>query len=410
MIRDFLPGIVRVFSNITPILIFFVFAQIVAVEELGLINYFISLIAIIGVFTDFGLPEAIQRFLPQVKSKTQLITYTIKLELLIVFLAAFTFLLLDLVMQQTLSKGFLLILLLAFIFSASNTIILIFNGLRNHKKVTQYFAVSSVLFLALTFIFYFAFKLNPVISFLTARAISWGIYTIIPIMRLKKENLLEKSPFEAKKHGRFNKFALNTFIYTGGLTLLTQWDSILITNIDGAYTNGIYKSVAFIASIPIVLVTILHTKLLPHFSDLNSKGKIQGIKKELSTYTKYLLLILGLAFFLQLFIYEPALKIFLEEEIVLEAGFLFPLIFLAICLQILASPYISALQAIGQEKFIKNLITIQVTLFIFFSTLLYPTYGYNIFPILLIILNLSVLTTIYFFTHNKLNVGVKDFS
>ena len=71
MFKDFLPGIVRVFSNITPILIFFAFAQILGVEELGLINYFISLIAIIGVFTDFGLPEAIQRFLPQVKHKTQ---------------------------------------------------------------------------------------------------------------------------------------------------------------------------------------------------------------------------------------------------------------------------------------------------------------------------------------------------
>jgi O-antigen/teichoic acid export membrane protein len=402
MVKDFLPGIIRVFSNITPILIFFIFAQIISVEELGLINYFISVITIAGVFTDFGIPEAIQRFLPQVKDKAKLITYTIKLEIFVVFLGAFLFLIFDIITNQNLSKGYLLILLLTFLFSASNTIILIFNGLRNQRKLSEYFALSSMLFLLLTFVFYYIFELNPVTSFLLARLISWSIYTVIPIYELNKAKLLTKEVFEPKAHNRFNQFALNTFIYMGGLTLLTQWDSILITNVDGAYTNGIYKSVAFVATIPIVLVTILHTKLLPFFSQLSAEKKFDEIKIQLKNHTKYLTLILSFAFIIQFLIYKPILNIFLKEEIVQQTGDLFPLIFLAVCLHILASPYISALQAIGQEKIIRNLTIIQVSIFIISSTVFYPYYSYNILPILLIFINTGFLTTIILISNKKL--------
>ena len=110
MIKDFLPGISRVFSNVTPILIFFIFAQIIGIEELGLLNYVISLITIVGIFTDFGIPEAVQRFLPQTKNKTKLITYSLKLEFLIVFTGALLFLIFDLVSQTDFSRGYLFLL------------------------------------------------------------------------------------------------------------------------------------------------------------------------------------------------------------------------------------------------------------------------------------------------------------
>lgn len=403
MTRDYLPGIMRVFSNITPVVIFFIFAQIVNVSELGLINYFISLITILGIFTDFGLPEAIQRFLPQVKDKAKLITYTIKLEILIVLIGAFLFLMLDLLTKGDFSKGYLFILILTFIFSASNTIILIFNGLEEKKKLTEYFAYSSLLFLTITFNLYFIFDFDPVTSFIYGRLISWAIYTIIPLYHLYKQKLLLQQEFNIKQHTKFNKFAKNTFIYMASLTLLTQWDSILITNIDGTYTNGLYKSVAFIATIPIVLITILHTKLLPLFSKLNAKKRFQEIQMLLQKYIKYLLIILGISFLIQLFIYKYILNIFLTEEVVKNAGHLFPIIFLAVCLQILISPYISALQAIGQARILRNLTIIQVFTFILFSIILYPSYSYNILPTLLVIINTVMFFLITLITYNKIH-------
>lgn len=402
MIRDFLPGITRVFSNVTPILIFFIFAQIINVQDLGILNYVISFITIAGIFTDFGIPEAIQRFLPQTKNKARLITHTIKLEFLIVFIVAILFLIFDLLSQNNFSKGYLLLLVLTIIFSASNTIILIFNGLEEKKAVSKYFAFSALIFLLTTIIFYFVLNFNPILSFIYGRAISWLIYTIIPFYELSKRGYLQKEAFGLKKYPKFNKFAINTFIYLTSIAIITQWDSILITNVDGAYTNGIYKSVAFIATIPIVLVTILHTRLLPFFSKLNGEKKYIEIFSFLSKNMKYLITLLFVGYIISLLIYQPVLNIALDAEIVEQAGFLFPVILLAVCVQILLTPFVSILQAIGKEKFITQIYILKIIIFLAFSTIMYSTYSYAIFPYLLLILNTFSLLILGLITYTNL--------
>ncbi len=402
-INLYFPGIVRAFSNITPVIIFFIFAQFITIPELGLLNYIISLITIVGVFTDFGIPEAIQRFLPQIKNKTKLITYTVKLEFLVVLLGALLFLLFDLLTKNLLSKGFLALFTITILFSASNSIILIFNGLQNQKLLSKFFGYSSLLFLFITFFLHFGFNLAPTLSFIYARLISWGVYTLLPIIYLKREGLFSKQKFVPQENKRFNKFAINTFIYVGSITLLTQWDSMLITSVDGVHTNGLYKSVAFIATIPIVLVTILQTRLLPLLSKLHSEHKTKEIAIELRNNIKFLFLILSTTFLIQLFIYKPLLNIFLNQEIVEKAGHLFPMIFLAICIHILISPYISTLQAIGREKFVRNLAIIQVFSFVFLSTIFYSNYSYSSLPILLILINSCAFFTTVLFTKKELS-------
>lgn len=402
MIKDFLPGIARVFSNVTPILLFFLFAQIITVEELGLLNYIISLITIIGIFTDFGLPEAIQRFLPQTKQKAKLITYVIKLEFLIVFIGALIFLLIDILNQNDFSKGYLFILILTIVFSASNTIILIFNALQEKKDVSKYFAISGFVFIISTAFLYFVLNFEPVTSFLIGRLISWFLSTILPTYNLFKRGFVKKEDFNFRKNAKFNKFALNTFIYLGSLAFITQWDSILITNIDGTYTNGIYKSVVFIATIPIVLVTILHTKLLPFFSKLASKKDYSLISLELWKNLKGLSLLLFVGYVFSFFVYEFVLNIFLTQEIVLQTGFLFPIVLLSVCIQILITPFISVIQAIGKEEIITKTYLLTTIIFIIFSLLFYTQYGYLIFPYLLLTLNSLLLIFLGTFAYTNL--------
>ncbi len=402
MIKDFLPGITRVFSNVTPILIFFIFAQIINIEELGVLNYVISFITIAGIFTDFGIPEAIQRFLPQTKEKANLIAYTLKLEFLIVFIGAVLFLIFDLLTQNDFSKGYLLLLVLTIFFSASNTIILIFNGLEEKENVSKYFTSSALIFLLTTMVFYFVLNFNPVLSFIYGRVISWLIYTIIPLYELKNRGYWEQKTFSLKSYPEFNKFAVNTFIYLTSVAIITQWDSILITNIDGAYTNGIYKSVAFIATIPIVLVTILHTRLLPFFSKLNGEKKHSEISSFLWKNMKYLIALLSIGYIISLLIYQPVLNLALEAEIVKQAGFLFPIILLAICIQILITPFVSILQAIGKENIITIIYSLQVIIFLTISTIMYPTYSYNIFPYLLLVINTFSLLILGLLSYTKL--------
>jgi O-antigen/teichoic acid export membrane protein/glycosyltransferase involved in cell wall biosynthesis len=404
MIKQFIPGTTRVLANVTPILIFFVFAQVLNVTELGLINYFISLITIIGIFTDFGIPETVQRFLPQSKNKQSLVTHTILLEFIIVLLGAVIFFLANLFFQIDLAKGYLPLLILIIIFSASNTIILIFNGLNREKFLTKYFALSSIVFASTTFLLYFFLGIGPIYAFLLGRLISWIMLTILPLYTLIKENLIKFSKGRQYKTRRFNKFAINTFAYLGSITLLTQWDSIWITHVDGPHVNGIYKSVVFIATIPIALVTVIHTKLLPFFSNLAGQKKYTEIMKNLKKYSMYLLLILVPAGIIQLLIHRPFLNIFLREEIVAEAGHVFPIVFFAICAYILSAPYICALQAIGKEKTIRNLSLLQLFIFIVISTIFYSSLGYIVFPILLLALNLTFLTLTSLSSYLNLNI------
>jgi O-antigen/teichoic acid export membrane protein len=402
MIKDYLPGTARVFSNVTPILIFFLFAQLINIEELGLLNYIISLLTIVGIFTDFGLPEAIQRFLPQTKEKAKLITYVVKLEFFIVFIGALIFLLIDILNQNDLSKGYLLILIFTIIFSASNTIILIFNGLEKKFEVSKYFAISGLLFLILTIFFYFVLNFRPVTAFLLARLISWLLFTILPTYDLFKKGFLKKEAFDLKKHVKFNSFATNTFIYLGSLAVITQWDSILITNVDGAYTNGMYKSVVFIATIPIILVTVLHTKLLPFFSKLTSEKKYSEISLELWKNVRGLLLLLFTGYIFSLYIYEFVLNVFLSQEIILQTGFLFPMILLSICIQILITPFIAVIQAMGSEGIITKTYILATIAFVTISLIFYTQYGYIIFPYLLLTLNSLLLLFLGAFAYTKL--------
>jgi O-antigen/teichoic acid export membrane protein len=63
--QGLVAGVSRLISNITPLFLLFVFTKTSSLSDIGLINYFIALITIIGVLTDFGLPEVVQSFLPK---------------------------------------------------------------------------------------------------------------------------------------------------------------------------------------------------------------------------------------------------------------------------------------------------------------------------------------------------------
>ncbi len=115
-----MPGITRVLSNAAPLLIIFGFSKLIPIPELGELNYFLALITLIGVFTDFGLPETIQRYVNQ-KSGKKYISTTIVLEFVIVLIAAVLVILIDLLTNNAISREYRSLIPLIIIFSASNT-------------------------------------------------------------------------------------------------------------------------------------------------------------------------------------------------------------------------------------------------------------------------------------------------
>lgn len=396
---SFIPGISRLVSNVSPLIILFIFTKFVPTEEIGLINYFISLITLIGIFTDIGLPEAMQRFLPQSKNPKELIFTGFIMELGIVLVGSAIIILIDTLAGGTLSKGYGLILILCVIFSSSDVIALTFNGLFQGFRLSVYFLLTSILFLVSTFIFFFVFKINPVESFLYGRLLSWIIFTIAPIIDLFRQNLIE---FKFVYNPRFITFALNTFVVAFSYSLFTQWDSILVTNVLGEFENGIYKSAIFVASVPLAFRVILETKLLPEYSKLHAENKITELKESVKKYTLIFLAASIVLTICAVIFDELVLTIIFNSTIATQSNLIFPIAALGTFIYITAVPAVAYLQAIGKENIVRNGALFQSVAFVLLSTLaIYNGMGLVVLPILLLAVNVIFGSVVIFFSSKQ---------
>jgi stage V sporulation protein B len=390
IILPFLPGISRLLSNVTPVIILFVFSKLISTSELGLISYFISLITILGVMTDFGLPEALQRFIPQYQANSdfppqRFILSTIALEFLIVSIIAIIVLILDLSTANQFSKGNTALLIFCLFTSAANTVILSFNGLRQNKVTSNLFLGTALVFLVLTFALYFA-GLSPITAFLAARGISWLVFMIIALLLLNKQGLLAK-PLQFPEH--YLKFAGNNFLIMFATALFTQWDSVLVTTFKGSYLNGIYKSTIFLASLPQVLNTVLSTKLLPEFSAAAAQNDYGLIKKEINKLIQLILPATIIATLISVFIAEPLLTFVYNSEIALSGRAYFSVAIMSSFTLLLSSPFMAALQATNHESIVRNASILQSITFVMGATLLLPRTSISILPPLLLVINLG---------------------
>jgi O-antigen/teichoic acid export membrane protein len=272
--QGLVAGVSRLISNITPLFLLFVFTKTSSLSDIGLINYFIALITIIGVLTDFGLPEVVQSFLPKnlteskEKNKQTIVSKTFFYEILIVALSALGIFILDIISGYDLSKGFPYLLFVIILFSSSNVFIIIFNGLKKDKLVSAFYLGSSILFILISLVLNLGFKASATESFLYGRLISWIIFTMIPVFYLFKEKLVDVSTLDSSSNrDKIVPFAFNAFLASIAYVIAGQLDSILVTETYGLEANGIFKSAVFAGTIPIALATILQTKLIPEFSE-----------------------------------------------------------------------------------------------------------------------------------------------
>lgn len=390
-VKAFIPGLSRVISNATPVIIIFVLSKFVDPSELGIINYFISLITLVGVLTDFGLPETVQRFIPQDKTG-KLIFPSIALELVLVLIGANVFVVADLLSGGKLSYDNTLLMFFILIFSSSNIITLIFNALGQHYRTSVYFLGSSLSFIFITFALYFAGVTDLTKAFLIGRLVSWVIFTIVPLINLYKNGFL-KVAFKLPR--RMLTFAFNSFVFVFSYSTFNQWDSILVTNTLGEYSNGIYKSVSFIASVPYVLSVMLDTKQLPEYSKLYAEGKFKKLMDNCNKYTKALFGIALALTLLSIPLSHFGLSIIFNQEIADNGYFYLPLILFAVLTYVASIPSVNVLQASGNEATVRNVALIQSVGFVVLSTLLLPIYGLIILPLILIGLNATFLIVSY---------------
>ena len=383
-IYSFLPGVIRLIASIIPILLLFFYTKTATLEEIGLVSYFISLITIIGVITDFGFPETLQRFLPIEKDSRKFLSSILVVEFIIVTIVLIFFSMLDQVTNGQLSKNYLDILLLIFFFSSSNVIVIAFNGLKDKLRVSLYFLGSAISFFLISYALFTFGITDAVYSFLLGRLISWMIFTILPLTDMVFRG---QFIFSINISSRVFIFAFNSFFVSIAYILFTQWDSILVTQFGSLEENGIYKSIVFIASLPLALRVILETKLLPEFSSFIKNGNIARLNREYTVLTSLLASLGFICSLVSIIIAKPILLLFYNSEISLNSDFIFPITLLGTFLYITSVPGAIVLQAIGKENIIRNISILQSLLFFIISLLFFNKFGIRLLPVLLLLVN-----------------------
>jgi O-antigen/teichoic acid export membrane protein len=185
-------------------------------------------------------------------------------------------------------------------------------------------------------------------------------------------------------------------------SIFNQWDAIIVINVLGTFQNGIYKSVAFIGSLPYALSVILQTKLLPEYSSYFHQGDLNSVKKSFNKYNRLLLIILLFVVTSSLILGKLILNLLYNEEISTEGYIYLPAILLSVMLYVLSVPSVSVLLAKNKENIVRNMSLVQAIGFVLVSTFFIEEFGLVILPLSLIFLNLIFLFVNYFFATRNL--------
>lgn len=392
-LKNYLPGFGRIFSYVVPVILVFVFGKISSTDELGKLNYVVSLITLINVFTDFGLSEMVQRFLPiELGKENRIISAGLALEFFITFLAAVTLTVVDFATGYALTGGYTLLFAITIFFSTSNLVVLIFNGLGKSWYTSTYFFAMGFLQLVIPIVLATVLQTPAVEAFFIGRIIGFGLLTIVPILQLISLKLV-KPVFQISR--REIRFAVNSLCITFSYTAFSQWDSILVTAAFGLSANGVYKSISLLGSASYMFSTIIQTKLLPEFSGLFRQQESTILLKRHKKNILSLIGICSVIFVFALLFKSEFVTMFFNSEISNAGAYLLPIIFVGASLYVFAIPSVAVLQSVGKENQARNFSIMQSTGFILLSGLLAPTIGLIFIPVALIISNLIFFVIIY---------------
>ncbi len=150
---------------------------------------------------------------------------------------------------------------------------------------------------------------------------------------------------------------------------------------------GVYKSVVWIASLPLALKVILETKFLKEFSQHSNELDYLSIKLKVRMQIKSIALFGAISILLSLIFGNQLLELVFTKELANSGYHYFPLIILTTFIFLLAVPLANALQSIEHENVFKLAITTNLITYCITTTMLYDSLGVKVFIISSLILN-----------------------
>lgn len=285
-------------------------------EEVGIIYGTMSLLSLLGTYTDFWLTESLNYFLPKYIIKNDyirvryLLSTTLWTQIITSSIVSIGFFfwsrwISDSYFHTLEAKGVIEILSLYFIGSHLLQVILTFlNAIQNIKaqKTLDFIRTLMVALWAGILLLsgtgdIIRYTWIWIIGIYTA-LISWGIYFYRTYYRLYLD-----VPSQRDLHLRkvFFQYSLGTLFSANVATVLHQVDLQFLTYFLWVYNTGIYSIYLSLVGIPFIFLSPIISFLFPVISELGGKGeesKIQSIFQIFSTPLAVIMIWIGVIFFL----------------------------------------------------------------------------------------------------------------
>ncbi len=247
-------GTARIINQISPILIVIIFSKLVSTSILGNLNTVIASLVILPELSDLGISYSIVRY---AKEKTVEISSIIVLRIISSILLTTVGIILALILQLDLIA---VLVILCIIFSVGNTFMQYYVARLDHKTVFFIQLITNVIFFTGSFVLYYLADLNPSISVVASRLISFAIQNVFLFVKLIKDKVLVKRfIFDSE----LLKLSRDLYWFQIVEKIINNFDVIYISVVLSDFYAGIYKPAGLIALAPMFFGTLISAPLLP---------------------------------------------------------------------------------------------------------------------------------------------------
>lgn len=305
------------------------FILILSTEEIGLMNLLISVGLLFAQFANLGTFYTTWKFFPFFKNKQKGHFGFIPLMLLIVSIGVLVFTLLTLLFRASIeqlyqeksplfSEYFIWIIPIGISYVFFMVLEIYLRSL--HKNIISVFVNEILLRLLLTFLLLLVWL--EIINFkqlVIYQSLSYVIPTLILLIYLKKNDELHFSLKSIQISRRFKKILLQfsafNYLNTLGYVLVISLDLLMVSQMLGLKETGVYSTMVFFAGAILVPYKSLHRVSVPLVSDY---WKHREMNKMQDLYTKFssVSLVIGLVFFLLIWLNVDPLFSFLPPEFI----------------------------------------------------------------------------------------------
>ena len=336
-----------------------------AVDEVWIIYWVMSLMVLVSSFNDLGMAESLNKFIPEYITKKEyskvktILLYAILAQIItwIIIFCFFYFwsqFLAEYYFKDT--KSLEVIKVFSFYFLAANffhVITIFFQAVQNTflQKISESFRM---FFMLIFTICIFVFDLWSIITY----SYSWVLwmffwvfvslfffYTRYFVIYLKNEKVI----FDKILFKNIFKYALLVFLWAQAGTILSQIDMQMIIymlwNTDAWYFTN-YLSIIWI---PFIIIGPIFGLLFPIFSEMNAKWEIDKIKMVKQVFTKNFLSF-SIVFSILFFVFWEVISTILFWEKFLTSGIILQYSILFLSFNFLLQINFNIFAAIGQVK------------------------------------------------------------